>query len=383
MDDDREIQVAPLPDHRHYDTFCETTAVGQTFATDFDGTAGVRRRLNTRLAVTRNAWIEPLGTQREAFYEMRLLRTLAWFCPEKPVQHEDGVEWHFRWAKPSSAELRGGVVLPDIDLYLGRHHISFERLCQETDDSLSHWRYGLVCRCCAGHFKDGEQCGSCKYAVGFHRCGHPDRDTDTLLWRKNSLFGGPLDVQRVLYNLHKKGVPVPVLRQRAEEFIAARLITDVLADQIIQTIEQMRGSNRLINEVGDADGAHDPSDGAAPDRSGVRLSREQLVKELADREEKLQSSTEDGVTDQYRCHLKQSHVRLVSFLRRPQGFCVAFTFSANTGTVSTSTSLRSFSRADHFASWFRLPQATSMCLVSRMRCLTCCGSAVMRQPLCC
>jgi hypothetical protein len=26
---------------------------------------------------------------------------------------------------------------------------------------------------------------------------------DSLLWRKSSLFGGPLDVQRVLYNLHK------------------------------------------------------------------------------------------------------------------------------------------------------------------------------------
>ena len=188
MDDDREVAVAPVPDHRHYDTFCETTPAGQCYPSDFDGTEGVRRRLNTRLAVSRNAWIEPLGNQRVAFYEMRLLLTLAWFCPEKPVQHEDGVEWHFRWAKPSPTELRGGVALPDIDLYLGRHHISFEKLCQETDDDLSHWRYGLVCRCCAGHFKDGKQCEACTYAVGFHRCGHSERDTDTLLWRRNSLW---------------------------------------------------------------------------------------------------------------------------------------------------------------------------------------------------
>ena len=93
---------------------------------------------------------------------------------------------------------------------------------------------------------------------------------------------------------------MPVLRQKAEEFIEARLITDTLADQIIQTIEQMRGASRLINEVGDGDaGAQEPSDGAAQDRAGVRLSRDQLFKELADREEKLQSSSEDGVTDQY------------------------------------------------------------------------------------
>jgi len=93
---------------------------------------------------------------------------------------------------------------------------------------------------------------------------------------------------------------VPVLRQKAEEFIEARLINDTLADQIIQTIEQMRGASRLINEVGGGDAcAQDPGDGAAPDRAGVRLSRDQLFKELADREEKLQSSSEDGITDQY------------------------------------------------------------------------------------
>ena len=93
---------------------------------------------------------------------------------------------------------------------------------------------------------------------------------------------------------------MPVLRQKAEEFIEARLITDTLADQIIQTIEQMRGASRLINEVGDGDaGAQEPSDGTAQDRAGVRLSRDQLFKELADREEKLQSSSEDGITDQY------------------------------------------------------------------------------------
>ena len=47
--------------------------------------------------------------------------------------------------------------------------------------------------------------------------------------------------------------------------------------------------------------ANDGGDGA-PDRSGVRLTREQLLKELADREEKLQAGG-DGVTDQWRVYL--------------------------------------------------------------------------------
>ena len=145
--------------------------MGQRFMSDFDGTEGVRRRQQTRLAVSRHAWIEPLGAQREPYYEQRLLLTLAWVA-EKPVEHEDGVEWHFTWAKPAPTELRGGVVLPDWDIYLGRHQISFEEKCKEIDDCLSHWRYGLVCNCCAGQFDGGKQCKACEFAVGFHRCAH-------------------------------------------------------------------------------------------------------------------------------------------------------------------------------------------------------------------
>ena len=197
--DDHEAVLEPEPDHRHFDRFCEITPMGQRFMSDFDGTEGVRRRQQTRLAVSRNAWIEPLGAQREPYYEQRLLLTLAWVS-EKPVEHEDGVEWHFRWAKPAPTELRGGVVLPDWDIYLGRHHISFEEKCKEIDDCLSHWRYGLVCNCCSGQFNGGRQCKACEFAKGFHRCAH---NPDFLLWRKSSLFGGPLDVQRDWRRTHQ------------------------------------------------------------------------------------------------------------------------------------------------------------------------------------
>jgi hypothetical protein len=134
MDDDHEVQFTQEPNHRHFDRFSETTPAGQCFLSDFDGTDGVRRRQQTRFAVNRNAWINPLGAQREPFYEQRLLLALAW-TSEKAVQHEDGVEWHYRWSKPSPSELRNAIVLPDIDIYLGRHQISFEELCKETDEA--------------------------------------------------------------------------------------------------------------------------------------------------------------------------------------------------------------------------------------------------------
>ena len=108
----------------------------------------------------------------------------------------------------------------------------------------------------------------------------------------------------MLYNLHKKGVPLHALWSKAEEFIAARLITSDHANHILLTIEQFRGANRIVNDgfmVG-ADG-EDGGNGA-PEHSGFRLTREQLLKELADRETKLQAGGGgDGVTDQWRVYL--------------------------------------------------------------------------------
>lgn len=114
----------------------------------------------------------------------------------------------------------------------------------------------------------------------------------------------------------RKGVPVPALRQKANEFIAAELITEVHADHILQTIEQIRGAMRIVNDGAGADGADECGSGAA-DRSGVKLSREQLLNELADREEKMKSGAEaDGVTDQFRVY---EHI--IGELQSSTGFC--------------------------------------------------------------
>ena len=98
-------------------------------------------------------------------------------------------------------------------------------------------------------------------------------------------------------------MPIKVLRQKAEEFIAACLITNEHSDCILQTIEQFRGTARIVNDAFAAGGNDDEASGGAPDKSGVRLSREQLLKELADREEKMRSGADDdGMTDQIRVY---------------------------------------------------------------------------------
>eukprot|EP00973_Karenia_brevis_P079030 10966635-Karenia_brevis.AAC.1 len=66
---------------------------------------------------------------------------------------------------------------------------------------------------------------------------------------------------------------------------------------IIRTIEQERGVGRTLNEVSGADNA------AAPrDRNSMRLSSEELLALLAEREAKLQTSNIAGVTDQWRVY---------------------------------------------------------------------------------
>jgi hypothetical protein len=108
---------------------------------------------------------------------------------------------------------------------------------------------------------------------------------------------------QVLYNLHKKGVPIKVLRQKADDFKAACLISNEHSENILQTIEQFRGATRIVNDAFAAGGNDDEGGGSAPDRSGTRLSREQLLKELADREEKMRSGADDdGTTDQIRVY---------------------------------------------------------------------------------
>ena len=196
--------------HRHYDRFSETVLEGTMFASDFKGVEVVRRRNQQRLAVPYHPALEPLGVKREPYYQQKLLLGLPWYCPQKPVPHEDGsTEWHFRWDPPPPAEFQGGVVLAPRDLYLGRDGVSFESLAHELDDHLSSHEFGLVCTCCS--FANGaDKCKSCAHAVGFHYCQHVNRDTDKLRWRKGTLFAGHLDVQRCLNNMRKKGVPIHV-----------------------------------------------------------------------------------------------------------------------------------------------------------------------------
>ena len=102
-------------------------------------------------------------------------------------------------------------------------------------------------------------------------------------------------MQRVPFNLHRKPVPLEVLKTKAQGYVDANLIAADMAERCIRVIECERGDATYINDL----------PGEAPvDRSSnlsTRLSPEQLVVLLARREEMMKDG-EDGVTDQWRVY---------------------------------------------------------------------------------
>ena len=136
----------------------------------------------------------------------------------------------------------------------------------------------------------GLVCDACKYAVGFHKCARQDR----LRWRKGTLFAGGLDAQRVLFNLHRRGLPTQTLHEKAIEYTGAGLLRRDDALAMMRAIEEERGLKRTLNEVG---GGTD-DDAAGPlDRNSSHLTSQELVALLAERETKLQTSDSGGLTD--------------------------------------------------------------------------------------
>jgi len=222
---------APEPDlmHRNYDRYLEDDITsGSHFKSSVPGLPGCKRRTQMRLGVPRVAFIEPIGTTREDFYECRggpktlssntimytthetthnspcghkLVLGLAWYCPEKPEvktdeQGHQHTIWQFRWDPPPPEDLDGAVLGCETLKLGGEHSVSFEMMCNRLEAIFCSEELNLVCKCCAGELH-ASPCQACRYAVGWHQCRLEGNDRTCKLWRKGTLHAGVLDVQRV------------------------------------------------------------------------------------------------------------------------------------------------------------------------------------------
>ena len=248
-------------------------------------------------------FIEPIGSSRENFYESKLVLGLPWYCPEAPraVTREDGegdTEWTFQFLPPVN-EIGGKNIDSEV-LRLGevRQDVSFEMMCHRLEAKFCEAELDIVCRCCAEEMQ-GSPCSSCRYATGFHICRNAHNHCGHHVWKKGTLHAGALDVQRVLFNLHRKLVPLDALKEKAKSYVDSELISAELADRIIRVIECERGDATYINDVQPGD---DPNAAAPASHVTTRLSPEQMAALLEKRIEMMkQGPAEDGgATDQFR-----------------------------------------------------------------------------------
>ena len=236
--------------HRNCDEFMEATKISAHFLSNARHVPGCKRRAPARLGVSRVPFIEPIGASRENFYESKLALGLAWFCEEMPsvVQDDEGnsvTEWTFRFNPPEAVD---GRQLEPVMLKLGLESVSFEVVCNQLERRFCDAELNLVCRCCAEEMRDSV-CKSCRHAIGFHLCRNPNNPRPQLfLWRKGTLHAGVLDVQRVLFNLHRKLLPTNVLQEKASEYLAADLISSEMAARVVECIKQERGTSTYLND---------------------------------------------------------------------------------------------------------------------------------------
>ena len=284
--------------HRNYDEFMENTAPGKHFPSTAQHISGCKRRISSRLGVSRVPMIEPIGQSREMFYEAKLLLALPWFCEELPLKMADGsdAEWTLRCILPVD------TLEPIAFKVGGNESVSFEVMCDQLETRFCAAELNLVCRCCTEEL-EGSPCKSCMHATGFHRCCNPHAgDNPNFRWRKGTLFAGSLDIQRVLYNLHRKMLPKLALEEKAEEYVKAGFIDQRTARRVLKCIEMERGTTAHLND-GPGEGADDTEEGNA------KLGPEALEALLKSRVEMMKAGAGgSGVTDQYRVyqHIVQS-----------------------------------------------------------------------------
>ena len=133
------------------------------------------------------------------------------------------------------------------------------------------------------------------------------------------MHGADLDIERVMFNLHRKRLPLEVLKRKADDYAEEGLLSSEKARNMMSVIEQDRNSVRTINEI---------SDDEAPtqrDTMSTRLSRAEIAAELHRREELLKTGS-SGVTDQWRVY-----THIVNSLRLRSPLRLMVQASAGTG----------------------------------------------------
>ena len=159
------------------------------------------------------------------------------------VNGKDALKWTFQWTPPSPDDI-GGASLPTEIMEITtvpETGFSFEQRCRDLECLFGDPELALVCACCASG-DSNRSCESCRHATAWHRC---QRSHTRLVWKAGTLYAGRLDVQRVLFNLHRRRLPMHVLEQKADEYVE-KYPDLVTKDEAKKMLSQRRIRSKLI-----------------------------------------------------------------------------------------------------------------------------------------
>ena len=117
-------------------------------------------------------------------------------------------------------------------------------------------------------------------------------------WKKGTLHQGKLDLQRTLFNLHRKMVPTERLHETAQRYVAVGGVPDEEAHNIMRAIEQERGQLRITGDAPSSSGG--PAVLGGPGVVSPKMSPQELAAELNEREVLMRSGGDGALdTDQW------------------------------------------------------------------------------------
>ena len=286
--------------HCNYDYIMESRVQpGKRFPAIYPGVSGARRRQDSRLGVSRVPLLEMSGAGREGFYQQRLLLSLAWWC-STPVENiaingKEALQWTFHWTPPLPEDDGGANMEPEIlkIATVPENGFSFEERCKQLEVKFGDAELGLLCACCANGASNST-CDSCRFCIGWHRCSNCPGSG--FVWRAGTLHAGSLDVQRMLYNLHRRKIPTNVLEDKAAEYVSSEYLSEADKNALLAVIRAERGESGLVN-----DSALDGEGGPVNPGLGRRLTSEEIEAKLKKNIEMMKVGGEEGVeTDQFR-----------------------------------------------------------------------------------
>ena len=125
---------------------------------------------------------------------------------------------------------------------------TFEDMCVAFEQAYAQGPAGLLCECC-----QSAGCESCQHALGWHVC---QRDREALgstldpledpeeKRKAGTLHGSKFDVESNLWVLARRLVPLHVIKQKLDDYIAEGHIAAEEKDRYAQVFEEMLGVQR-------------------------------------------------------------------------------------------------------------------------------------------